>query len=52
MVDRIIELRSDESAIGIKNVTVNEPHFLGHFPGDGLANWMKIATTTSNALSG
>jgi 3-hydroxyacyl-[acyl-carrier-protein] dehydratase len=34
MVDRIIELRSDESAIGIKNVTVNEPHFLGHFPGN------------------
>ena len=34
MVDRIIELRGDESAIGIKNVTVNEPHFLGHFPGN------------------
>ena len=32
MVDRIIELRADESAIGIKNVTVNEPQFLGHFP--------------------
>src|SRR6516165_4463425 len=34
MVDRIIELRGDESAIGIKNVTANEPHFLGHFPGN------------------
>ena len=34
MVDRIVELRSDESAIGIKNVTANEPHFLGHFPGN------------------
>ena len=32
MVDRIVNLRSDESAIGIKNVTVNEPQFLGHFP--------------------
>jgi 3-hydroxyacyl-[acyl-carrier-protein] dehydratase len=32
MVDRIVELRGDESAIGIKNVTANEPHFLGHFP--------------------
>src|ERR1700745_2747319 len=31
MVDRIVELRADESAIGIKNVTVNEPQFLGHF---------------------
>ncbi|MBV8745088.1 MAG: 3-hydroxyacyl-ACP dehydratase FabZ, partial [Xanthobacteraceae bacterium] len=34
MVDRIVELRGDESAIGIKNVTANEPHFLGHFPGN------------------
>jgi 3-hydroxyacyl-[acyl-carrier-protein] dehydratase len=34
MVDRIINMRSDESAIGIKNVTVNEPQFMGHFPGN------------------
>ena len=34
MVDRIVEMRRDESAIGIKNVTANEPHFLGHFPGN------------------
>lgn len=33
MVDRIIEIDGDNSAIGIKNVTVNEPHFQGHFPG-------------------
>jgi 3-hydroxyacyl-[acyl-carrier-protein] dehydratase len=32
MVDRIIDIRGEESAIGIKNVTVNEPQFLGHFP--------------------
>ena len=32
LVDRIIEAKSDESCIGIKNVTVNEPHFQGHFP--------------------
>lgn len=32
LVDRIIEIKGDESAIGIKNVTVNEPHFTGHFP--------------------
>jgi 3-hydroxyacyl-[acyl-carrier-protein] dehydratase len=32
MVDRIIEMKSDESCIGIKNVTANEPHFMGHFP--------------------
>src|SRR6185295_80279 len=34
MVDRIINMRGDESAIGIKNVTANEPQFLGHFPGN------------------
>lgn len=34
MVDRIIEIDGDESAIGIKNVTFNEPHFTGHFPGN------------------
>jgi 3-hydroxyacyl-[acyl-carrier-protein] dehydratase len=32
MVDRIIEINRDISAIGIKNVTANEPQFLGHFP--------------------
>jgi 3-hydroxyacyl-[acyl-carrier-protein] dehydratase len=32
MIDRIIEIRGEESAIGIKNVTINEPQFLGHFP--------------------
>jgi 3-hydroxyacyl-[acyl-carrier-protein] dehydratase len=32
MVDRIVEARADEYGVGIKNVTVNEPHFQGHFP--------------------
>ena len=34
MVDRIINIDGDNSAIGIKNVTCNEPHFQGHFPGN------------------
>lgn len=33
MVDRIIGIDGDRKAVGIKNVTANEPHFLGHFPG-------------------
>ncbi|HRQ60504.1 MAG TPA: 3-hydroxyacyl-ACP dehydratase FabZ [Alphaproteobacteria bacterium] len=33
MVDRILEYVPGESAIARKNVTFNEPHFLGHFPG-------------------
>jgi len=32
MVDRVIDIRGDESGVGIKNVTINEPQFLGHFP--------------------
>lgn len=32
LVDRIIEMDGDRSAIGIKNVTMNEPFFQGHFP--------------------
>ena len=32
LVDKIIEIDGDNSAIGIKNVTMNEPHFTGHFP--------------------
>jgi 3-hydroxyacyl-[acyl-carrier-protein] dehydratase len=32
MVDRLIDVRGDEFGIGIKNVTINEPQFQGHFP--------------------
>jgi len=32
LVDKIVEINGDVSARGIKNVTVNEPHFTGHFP--------------------
>jgi 3-hydroxyacyl-[acyl-carrier-protein] dehydratase len=32
LVDRVIAIRGDESCIGIKNVTFNEPFFQGHFP--------------------
>jgi 3-hydroxyacyl-[acyl-carrier-protein] dehydratase len=32
LVDRIIEMDEDKSCIGIKNVTINEPFFQGHFP--------------------
>ena len=33
LVDRLEEIHLGESAIGVKNVTFNEPHFQGHFPG-------------------
>lgn len=32
LVDRILEIVEGKKAVGIKNVTFNEPYFLGHFP--------------------
>lgn len=33
LVDRVVDVNGTESAVGIKNVSMNEPHFQGHFPG-------------------
>jgi 3-hydroxyacyl-[acyl-carrier-protein] dehydratase len=33
LVDRIVELEPEKKIVGIKNVTMNEPFFPGHFPG-------------------
>ncbi len=32
LIDRVLELELDQRVVGIKNVTVNEPFFQGHFP--------------------
>ena len=32
LIDKVIDIVKNESAIGVKNVTVNEPYFPGHFP--------------------
>ena len=32
LIDKVIDIKKNESATGIKNVTVNEPYFTGHFP--------------------
>jgi 3-hydroxyacyl-[acyl-carrier-protein] dehydratase len=34
LIDKVVDIRADEFGIGIKNVTVNEPQFMGHFPGN------------------
>jgi len=34
LVDKIIEIEEGKRAVGIKNVTINEPFFQGHFPGN------------------
>lgn len=32
LIDRVVEIVSNVSAVGVKNVSINEPHFAGHFP--------------------
>ena len=32
LVDKVVEINGTQSAVGLKNVTMNEPHFQGHFP--------------------
>jgi 3-hydroxyacyl-[acyl-carrier-protein] dehydratase len=34
LIDRVVELTAFQRAVGIKNVTINEPFFPGHFPND------------------
>ncbi|HLW85985.1 MAG TPA: 3-hydroxyacyl-ACP dehydratase FabZ [Candidatus Sulfotelmatobacter sp.] len=33
LIDRVLELKRKERIVAIKNVTINEPFFMGHFPG-------------------
>jgi UDP-3-O-[3-hydroxymyristoyl] N-acetylglucosamine deacetylase / 3-hydroxyacyl-[acyl-carrier-protein] dehydratase len=33
LVDRILEIEERKRIVGLKNVTINEPYFQGHFPG-------------------
>jgi UDP-3-O-[3-hydroxymyristoyl] N-acetylglucosamine deacetylase/3-hydroxyacyl-[acyl-carrier-protein] dehydratase len=34
MIDRVIEFKGDDAIVALKNVTINEPYFQGHFPGN------------------
>src|SRR5215475_13373908 len=61
MVDRVINIRGDQGGIGIKNVTANEPQFMGHFPGnpvfpgvlmiEGMAQTAGVICVMSEGLS-
>lgn len=62
MVDRVVGMRADEFAIGIKNVTANEPQFMGHFPEnpvfpgvlmiEGMAQTAGVLAIVSGAANG
>src|SRR5262245_43865928 len=60
MVDRVINIRGDQGGVGIKNVTANEPQFMGHragkpvFPGvliiEGMAQTAGVICTLAENL--
>ena len=51
LVDKITELEVGKRAVGIKNVTVNEPFFQGHFPGNPVMPGVLIIETLAQAAS-
>ncbi len=42
MVDRILDIEKGKRAIALKNVSIDEPYFLGHFPKDPVMPWVLI----------
>ncbi len=49
LLDRILELHLNEKVIGLKNVTVNEPFFQGHFPGNPIMPGVLIVEAMAQA---
>ncbi|MEE3340068.1 MAG: 3-hydroxyacyl-ACP dehydratase FabZ [Hallerella sp.] len=51
MVEKVTELVPNESATGIKNVSVNEPYFMGHFPGTPIMPGVLIVESCAQLCS-
>jgi len=49
LVDRIIEVEAERRVVGIKNVTINEPFFQGHFPGHPIMPGVLIVEALAQA---
>jgi 3-hydroxyacyl-[acyl-carrier-protein] dehydratase len=49
LLDRILELQLNEKVVGLKNVTVNEPFFQGHFPGNPIMPGVLIVEALAQA---
>ncbi|MDE6736721.1 MAG: hypothetical protein K2J50_04385, partial [Treponemataceae bacterium] len=51
MIERVLELTPGEHATGIKNVSVNEPYFMGHFPGTPIMPGVLIVESCAQLCS-
>ena len=51
MIDRVLEIVPNESAIGRKCVSVNEPYFMGHFPGSPIMPGVLIVESCAQLCS-
>lgn len=51
LIDRVVEIRAFERAVGIKNVTVNEPFFPGHFPTDPIMPGVLVIEAMAQAAA-
>jgi 3-hydroxyacyl-[acyl-carrier-protein] dehydratase len=49
LIDRVIEIKRKERIVAIKNVTVNEPHFTGHFPNQPIMPGVLIVEAIAQA---
>lgn len=49
LVDRILEMEGDRRVVGLKNVSINEPFFQGHFPGHPIMPGVLIVEAMAQA---
>lgn len=49
LVDRVLEFEEGKSIVGLKNVTMNEPHFAGHFPSQPIMPGVLIVEALAQA---
>ena len=51
LVDKVVDIDGYASATGIKNVTMNEPHFQGHFPGKPIMPGVTIVEAMAQTVA-